>query len=38
MEKQKREKKDVACFIHESIPSSAGQFLFPKGYVEEVYK
>ena len=38
VEKQKREKKDVACFIHESMLSCAGQIVLPKGYVEEVYK
>ncbi|CAD5121170.1 DgyrCDS9706 [Dimorphilus gyrociliatus] len=30
--------RKIACFIHESLQSCAGQIIMPKGYLESVYK
>ena len=37
-EKLKREGREVAAFIAETLPSVAGQIVFPPGYLAEVYK
>jgi 4-aminobutyrate aminotransferase-like enzyme/Ser/Thr protein kinase RdoA (MazF antagonist) len=34
----KREEKPAAAYIAETLPSVAGQIVFPPGYLEEVYK
>jgi 4-aminobutyrate aminotransferase-like enzyme/Ser/Thr protein kinase RdoA (MazF antagonist) len=38
LEKLKREGRGVAAFIAETLPSVAGQIVFPPGYLSEVYK
>ena len=30
--------KTISCFISEAFPSSAGQLVLPKGYLQAVYK
>lgn len=35
---QKEKGKQVAAFIHEPMPSCAGQIIPPKGYLTESYK
>lgn len=37
-EKLKREGRDVAAYIAETLPSVAGQIVFPAGYLEAAYK
>jgi 4-aminobutyrate aminotransferase-like enzyme len=37
-EKLKREGRGLAAFIAETLPSVAGQVVFPAGYLQEVYK
>lgn len=37
-EKLKASKRGVAAFIAETLPSVAGQIIFPAGYLAEVYK
>jgi 4-aminobutyrate aminotransferase-like enzyme/Ser/Thr protein kinase RdoA (MazF antagonist) len=36
--KLKRERRGIAAFIAETLPSVAGQIVFPSGYLAEVYK
>jgi 4-aminobutyrate aminotransferase-like enzyme/Ser/Thr protein kinase RdoA (MazF antagonist) len=38
LEKMKREGRGAAAFIAETLPSVAGQIVFPPGYLSEVYK
>jgi 4-aminobutyrate aminotransferase-like enzyme/Ser/Thr protein kinase RdoA (MazF antagonist) len=38
LEKLKREGRRAAAFIAETLPSVAGQIVFPPGYLSEVYK
>jgi len=38
LEKLKREGRGAAAFIAETMPSVAGQIVFPPGYLKEVYK
>lgn len=38
LEKLKREGRGAAAFIAETLPSVAGQIVFPPGYLSEVYK
>ena len=38
LEKLKREGQSAAAFIAETLPSVAGQIVFPPGYLNEVYK
>jgi len=38
LEKLKREEHGAAAFIAETLPSVAGQIVFPPGYLSEVYK
>jgi 4-aminobutyrate aminotransferase-like enzyme len=38
LEKLKREERGAAAFIAETLPSVAGQIVFPPGYLCEVYK
>jgi len=38
LEKLKREGRGAAAFIAETLPSVAGQVVFPPGYLSEVYK
>jgi 4-aminobutyrate aminotransferase-like enzyme/Ser/Thr protein kinase RdoA (MazF antagonist) len=37
-EKRKREGRAVAAYITETLPSVAGQIVFPPGYLQEAYK
>jgi 4-aminobutyrate aminotransferase-like enzyme/Ser/Thr protein kinase RdoA (MazF antagonist) len=38
LERVKKEGRDVAAFIAETLPSVGGQIVFPTGYLSEVYK
>jgi 4-aminobutyrate aminotransferase-like enzyme/Ser/Thr protein kinase RdoA (MazF antagonist) len=38
IEKMRGEGREVAAFIAETLPSVAGQIVFPKGYLAEVYR
>jgi len=38
LQKLKREGRGAAAFIAETLPSVAGQIVFPSGYLSEVYK